>query len=112
MNANISIFEQEEQPNLSDLVNKPIKKMKIAYILFDGITLLDFIGIYDPISRMKSKGFMEDLEWDLCATSSSIQDGFGLKVNIDKIKPDLSKYDMVIIPGGFGTRNNDHVVLR
>jgi len=28
--------------------------MKIAYILFDGITLLDFIGIYDPISRLKS----------------------------------------------------------
>lgn len=80
------------------------KGMKIAYILFDGITLLDFIGIYDPISRIKSKGYMPDLSWDLCASTDSIQDNFGLTIKTDKIKPDLSAYEMIIIPGGFGTR--------
>lgn len=104
MNSHTSTFVHKEKNNSSDPDKQPIKKMKIAYILFDGITLLDFVGIYDPISRMKSKGFLEDLDWDLCATTSSIQDGFGLKINIDKIKPNLSDYDMVIIPGGFGTR--------
>ena len=82
----------------------PTKPMRIAYILFDGITLLDFVGIYDPLSRIKSKKFIEDFSWDLCGVADSIQDGFGLKVVMDKIKPDLSAYDMVIIPGGFGTR--------
>jgi cyclohexyl-isocyanide hydratase len=82
----------------------PTKPMRIAYILFDGITILDFVGIYDPLSRIKSKKYIEDFTWDLCGMSDFIQDGFGLKVGIDKIKPDLSVYDMVIIPGGFGTR--------
>lgn len=80
------------------------KPFKVAYVLFDGITLLDFVGIYDPLSRIKSKKFIEDFSWDLCGVSDSIQDGFGLKVAMDKVKPDLSAYDMVIIPGGFGTR--------
>lgn len=88
--------------------------MKIAYILFDGITFLDFIGIYDPISRIKSKGFMDDLEWDLCAYSEYVKDDFGLKVAMDKITPDLSTYDMIIVPGGFGTRKlqNDEDFLK
>lgn len=84
---------------------QPPKNLRIAYVLFDGITLLDFVGIYDPISRIKAKGFIEDLSWDLCAMTPSIKDGFGLQVSIDKIKPDLSDYDMIIIPGGFGTRS-------
>ncbi len=83
----------------------PTKPMRIAYVLFDGITLLDFVGIYDPLSRIKSKKYIEDFSWDLCGVADSIQDGFGLKVALDKVKPDLSAYDMVIIPGGFSTRN-------
>jgi cyclohexyl-isocyanide hydratase len=78
--------------------------MKIAYILFNEITLLDFIGVYDPIKNIKTKGFIENLSWELCATTKTIADSFGLKINIDKIKPDLSNYDMVIVPGGYGTR--------
>lgn len=80
------------------------KPMKIAYILFDGITLLDFIGIYDPVSRMKSKGFRKNLSWDLCATTNTIKDSFGLTIQIDKVKPNLSDYQMIIVPGGYGTR--------
>ncbi|GAA4274541.1 DJ-1/PfpI family protein [Aquimarina gracilis] len=78
--------------------------MNIAYILFDEITLLDFIGIYDPIKNIKTKGYLKDLSWDLCATKKSIKDSFGLEVVVDKVKPDLSIYDMIIVPGGFGTR--------
>jgi len=78
--------------------------MKIAYILFDGITLLDFIGVYDPIKNIKTKKYMDDLVWDLCATTKSIKDSFGLEMIVDKVKPDLSDYDMIIVPGGYGTR--------
>jgi len=78
--------------------------MRIAYILFDEITLLDFIGIYDPIKNIKTKKYIEHLDWDLCATNTTIKDSFGLEMVVDKIKPNLSDYDMVIVPGGFGTR--------
>ncbi|WP_299311221.1 DJ-1/PfpI family protein [uncultured Aquimarina sp.] len=78
--------------------------MKIAYILFDEITLLDFIGIYDPIKNMKTKKYIKNLDWELCAINKTIRDSFGLEMVVDKIKPDLSDYDMVIVPGGIGTR--------
>jgi len=30
--------------------------MKIAYIIFDGITRIDLIEVYDPISQLKTLG--------------------------------------------------------
>ena len=47
---------------------------------------------------------MEPFSWDLCATKGTVKDGFGLTMKVDKISPDLSAYDMIIVPGGFGTR--------
>ena len=78
--------------------------MKIAYILFDGITLLDFIGIYDPLSRIKSGNYLQEFSWDLCGPQKSIKDSFGLEISVDRLMPNLSEYDMIIVPGGFGTR--------
>lgn len=78
--------------------------MKIAYIIFNGITWLDFIGIYDPISRLKALKYIPDLEWDVCAYTESVTDNFGLEILPQKVENDLSKYDVIIVPGGFGTR--------
>src|SRR5688572_13588298 len=79
--------------------------MRIAYIIFDKITWLDFIGIYDPISRLKSMGFLSDLTWDICAYSDkNMADNFGLKIVPTKVKNALTNYDAIIIPGGLGTR--------
>jgi len=78
--------------------------MKIAYILFDGITWLDFIGIYDPISRLKSMDYLPDLTWDICSFTNSVTDNFGLEIKPNNIQNSLSNYDAIIIPGGFGTR--------
>lgn len=76
----------------------------IAFIIFDGVTTLDFVGIYDPITQLKSKGYLPKLSWETCAMSSSVKDFFGLTIQIDQVKPDLSNFDMIIVPGGFGTR--------
>lgn len=78
--------------------------MKIAYILFDGITLLDFIGIYDPISRLKSMDYLPGLTWDICSFTKNVSDNFGLEIKTDLIQNSLAEYDAIIIPGGFGTR--------
>ena len=82
--------------------------MSIAYLLFDGITLLDFIGVYDPVCRLKSRSHLPDLTWDLCALTPRIRDSFGLEMAVDKVRPDLAGYDMIIVPGGFGTRALQH----
>jgi transcriptional regulator GlxA family with amidase domain len=78
--------------------------MKLSYIIFDGITWLDFIGIYDPISRLKSLQYLPDLTWDICAYSNNAKDNFGLEIKATKIGNSLADYDAIIIPGGYGTR--------
>jgi transcriptional regulator GlxA family with amidase domain len=78
--------------------------MKIAYIVFNDITLLDFIGIYDPISRLKSMNYLPDLSWEICAFSADVIDNFGLKITPDCVGNDLSFYDVIVVPGGYGTR--------
>ncbi|MBX2871504.1 MAG: DJ-1/PfpI family protein [Saprospiraceae bacterium] len=81
-----------------------VQPKRIAFIAFDKITLLDLVGVYDPIARLKSMGYIPDLEWDICAVTEQIKDNFGFTVAVDKVKPDLSQYDTIIVPGGFGTR--------
>ncbi|WNJ17744.1 DJ-1/PfpI family protein [Pontibacter sp. G13] len=76
--------------------------MRIAYILFDNITLLDLIGAYDAIGRIKAQ--RPTLTWDLCAMSPTILDSHGMKIQMTAIQPDLSEYDVLFIPGGMGTR--------
>lgn len=52
--------------------------MKTAFIIFDKLTALDFIGIYDPLSRLKSMSILPDFEWRLCARTAEVMDeGFG-----------------------------------
>ncbi len=87
--------------------------MKIAFILFDGVTLLDFIGVYDPISRLKAGDYVKGLAWDLCGLTEVVTDDYGLEIKITKVAPNLADYDMLIVPGGFGTRKllTDEVFL-
>jgi len=84
-------------------INSPMPE-RIAFIVFNNITLLDLIGVYDPITRLKSMNYLPDLHWDICAMEDQIEDNFGLTLAVDKVKPDLNQYDTIIIPGGFGTR--------
>ena len=55
--------------------------MKIAFIIFNQMTTLDFIGVYDPVTRLKSMGFISDLEWDICAYTEIVTDDKGLKIS-------------------------------
>lgn len=78
--------------------------MKIAFVLFDGITFLDFVGFYDVVTRFRMFERTKNSTWDICGIQSEVTDELGLKVAINKVKPNLSEYDMVFIPGGMGTR--------
>ena len=78
--------------------------MKLAYIIFDGITWLDLIGIYDPVSRLKSHGYLPDLHWEICSFTTVVRDNFGLQLLPTIINASLAGYDAVIVPGGSGTR--------
>ncbi len=40
--------------------------MKAAFILIDRLTALDFVGVYDPVTRLRSMNLIPDFEWRLC----------------------------------------------
>jgi cyclohexyl-isocyanide hydratase len=84
------------------------KLMKAAFIVFDGMTALDFIGFYDPITRLKSMKIIEDFAWNVCAQSAEVTDDRGLKFKADTVGGTLEGYDLIVVPGGFGTRKLQH----
>ncbi len=79
--------------------------MKAALVVFDRMTSLDFIGFYDPITRLKSMKIMEDFEWRICSVTRRVVDDRGLGLEADAVAEPLDSYDMVFVPGGFGTRS-------
>ncbi len=77
---------------------------RIAFVVFDRMTVLDLIGIYDPLTRLKSMGFMPALAWDLCGLQPMARDDRGLSLNATRVNEPLGGYDILVVPGGFGTR--------
>jgi len=82
--------------------------MKAAFVVFDRMTSLDFVGFYDPVSRLKSMKIMDDFEWRICSMTQHIVDDRGLRLEADTVAESLISYDMLFVPGGFGTRNLQH----
>lgn len=88
--------------------------MKIAFVVYDGLTLLDFAGAYDPLTRLKTRGFVPDLAYDICARTATVRSTEGALITADRISPDLAAYDYVVIPGGDGIKDlmKDQAFLR
>ena len=81
--------------------------MHIALIIFNGVTWLDLIGVYEPLTKLKTH-YLPDLTIDICGYTPTCEDIFGLQVKASLVRNDLSAYDAVIVPGGIGTRELMH----
>jgi cyclohexyl-isocyanide hydratase len=76
--------------------------LKFAFVVYDGLTLLDFAGVYDAVTRLGTMGLMDGLSCDVCAASGTVKSFEGLEIKPDRVLPDLGGYDAVFIPGGNG----------
>jgi len=77
------------------------------------MTSLDFIGFYDPVTRLKSMKIIDDFEWRICSPTQSVVDDRGLGIQADTVAQPLDSFDMLFLPGGFATRTlqNDHAFV-
>ncbi len=82
--------------------------MKTAFVIFDRMTALDLIGVYDPLTRLKSMDFVPEFSWQMCAFTEEVVDDKGLRFIPDTIAESLAAYDLIVIPGGMGTRSLQH----
>lgn len=82
--------------------------MKAAFIVFNGMTFLDFVGFYDALTRLKSMKIRDDFDWRVCSTTPRVSDDRGLCVVVDRVGDPLDDYDLLFVPGGMGTRTLQH----
>jgi transcriptional regulator GlxA family with amidase domain len=78
--------------------------MRMAFICFDQMTSLDLTGFTEAITWLRILKAKENVSWDFCAASEEVTDDRGMIIKIKHVLPDLSKYDLVFIPGGMSTR--------
>lgn len=72
------------------------------------MTALDFVGFYDPFTRLKSMAILPDLEWRICARTPQVTDDRGMRIVADSVGETLAGCDLLFVPGGFGTRTLQH----
>jgi transcriptional regulator GlxA family with amidase domain len=78
--------------------------MRIAFVIYERMTALDFVGVFDPLTRLRTMKLMPEVEWDVCALSEEVCDGAGLRFKATKVGGTLASYDLLIVPGGYGSR--------
>jgi transcriptional regulator GlxA family with amidase domain len=85
--------------------------MKAALVVFDRMTYLDFVGFYDPVTRLKSMNIIPDFEWRICSNRKQVADdrgATGMAMVADSVMEPLGGYDLLFVPGGMGTRPLQH----
>ena len=82
--------------------------MKVGFVVFDRMTLLDFVGFYDPLARLRTMKLLPELAWNVCAMRDKVTDDRGLEVLADRAGQTLEGFDLLFVPGGFGTRALQH----
>ncbi|MEK5059100.1 DJ-1/PfpI family protein [Paenibacillus shunpengii] len=78
--------------------------MKIAFVLFNGMTSMDFTGFYEAITWLGILKAKENVSWTFCADREEVTDDRGLTMRVNEVSPNLGKFDLVFVPGGMVTR--------
>ncbi len=76
--------------------------MKIAIILYDGFSMLEFSAIYEPLARSAAENPNSGLLVESCARTSEVYDAPGLHFYAGRQADSLVDYDLIAIPGGPG----------
>jgi len=77
---------------------------RIALLAFPRLTFLDLIGVYDALRRLAPMEIDRGVSVRLIGTEREIVDDSGLVVRPDSVYENLTGFDLLFVPGGFGTR--------
>lgn len=82
--------------------SRPVKR--IAFFIFPRMTFLDLIGGYDALRRVAGMSIDPEVTHRTIGTAAQVEDDSGLVVRADGVYEDLAPFDLLYVPGGFGTR--------
>jgi cyclohexyl-isocyanide hydratase len=87
---------------------------RIGFLAFEGMTLLDLVGPLDALSRIASMGFDASASCEVVALTRPadaptihgvpVWSAWGAAVAVTRYRPTLDEFDLLVIPGGPGTR--------
>jgi putative intracellular protease/amidase/uncharacterized protein (DUF952 family) len=79
---------------------------RFGCLAYRGMTLLDLVSIYDPVSRIAAMGIDPS---STCEIVSAHPEGpawaaHGAELSAARARPDLAAFDVLVVPGGHGSR--------
>lgn len=87
---------------------------RIGLLAFSGMTLLDLVGPLDALSRIVTMGFDPTASVEVVALTRPPEDAtvvdvtvwraFGAEMRAARYRPALDAFDVLVVPGGLGTR--------
>ncbi|MEA2392035.1 MAG: hypothetical protein QOK31_2144 [Solirubrobacteraceae bacterium] len=77
---------------------------RIALLAFPGLTLLDLVGVYDVLRRVALMGIDASVSHRIIGTKAVMEDETGFTIHPDAVYEDLKGFDLLVVPGGLGTR--------
>lgn len=81
---------------------------RVAFFVFPGLTMLDFVGGYDALRRVPLVVPGAKLSWRIIGTQARVSDETGVALEVDAVYPALDEFDLLYVPGGLGTRTLMH----
>jgi len=81
---------------------------RTALLAFPGLTALDLVGVYDALRRIAPMGIDRGATPRIVGTHATVQDETGLTLIPDGVYEDLKDFDLLVVPGGLGTRRLMH----
>lgn len=55
--------------------------MRIGFVIYEEMTALDFVGVYDGFTRLRTMGFTDDLEWKICSLQDTVRATGGVTIS-------------------------------
>jgi cyclohexyl-isocyanide hydratase len=81
---------------------------RIGFLAFPGLTLLDLVGAYDVIRRVPLMGIDQSVTHRIIGTKTALEDETSFAFHPDGVYEELKGFDLLVVPGGLGTRRLMH----
>jgi cyclohexyl-isocyanide hydratase len=97
--------------SLGELASCPdaVVGTRFGFVAFRGMTLLDLVGVHDPISRIAGMGFDATTTCEVFAAHEGpLWSSDGATYACARVRPDLGAFDVLVVPGGPGARDLAH----
>ena len=83
-----------------------VEGTRFGFVAFEGMTLLDLVGVLDPVSRLASMGIDPTSTCEVVAGTprAEVWSGSSASLSVTRVRPDLTDFDVLVVPGGPGAR--------